>query len=115
MFLAQRATSLSASARALSRTRPALQNSLSTKRFLAAAALPDEADVVVIGGGSLGASTLYHLADRGVNAVLVEKDLLTAGTTWHSAGMLWNLRPDDSGQEISRYTRKMCTQLEATI
>jgi sarcosine dehydrogenase len=44
--------------------------------------------------------------------VLVEKDLLTAGTTWHSAGMLWNLRPDDSGQEISSYTRKMCAQLE---
>ena len=38
--------------------------------------------MVVIGGGSIGAATLYHLAAMGVtNAVLVEKDLLTAGTT----------------------------------
>ena len=55
--------------------------------------LPSSADVVVIGGGSIGASTLYHLAEQGVNAVLLEKDQMTAGTTWHSAGLLWRLRP----------------------
>jgi len=58
--------------------------------------LPESADTVVVGGGSLGASVLYHLQQRGLNAVLLEKDQLTAGTTWHSAGMLWRLRPSDT-------------------
>ena len=48
------------------------------------------------GGGSVGCQTLYHLAKRGVtNAVLLEKDQLTAGTTWHTAGLVWRLRPSD--------------------
>jgi len=42
--------------------------------------VPSEADVVVIGGGSLGCQTLYHLAKLGVtNTVLLEKEQLTAG------------------------------------
>jgi len=42
--------------------------------------VPTEADVVVIGGGSLGCQTLYHLAKMGItNTVLLEKDQLTAG------------------------------------
>jgi sarcosine dehydrogenase len=52
--------------------------------------LPSEADVVVIGGGSIGCSTLYHLAKMGVkNAVLIERDRITSGTTWHTAGWLY--------------------------
>ena len=48
---------------------------------------PASADVVVIGGGVSGCSALYHLAKLGVkDAVLIEKDSLTAGTTWHTAG-----------------------------
>lgn len=51
------------------------------------ASAPETADVVVVGGGVIGCATLYHLAKLGVtNAVLVEKDQLTAGTTWHTAG-----------------------------
>lgn len=68
---------------------------------------PSEADVVVIGGGSLGSSTLYHLAKQGVNAVLLEKDSITAGTTWHSAGLVWRLRPNDTEIELLNYTRHM--------
>src|SRR5258707_12247686 len=46
------------------------------------------ARVVVIGGGAMGVSLLYHLAKRGwTNAVLVEKHELTAGSTWHAAGL----------------------------
>jgi len=42
--------------------------------------IPTEADVVIIGGGSLGCQTMYHLAKMGVtNTVLLEKDQLTAG------------------------------------
>ena len=70
--------------------------------------MPDHADVVVIGGGSLGTSTLYHLAKYGIkNAILLEKDQLTAGTTWHSAGLVWRLRPSDVEAELLNYTRKL--------
>lgn len=49
--------------------------------------LPNTASVVVIGGGSLGCQTLYHLAKLGVTgAVLLERERLTSGTTWHTAG-----------------------------
>lgn len=48
--------------------------------------IPTSSDVVVIGGGSLGCSTAYHLAKLGVGVTLIEKDRLTAGTTWHTAG-----------------------------
>ena len=52
-------------------------------------ALPSSADVVIIGGGVIGCSTLYHLAKSGTtNVVLLEKDQLTSGTTWHTAGSL---------------------------
>ena len=47
---------------------------------------------MIIGGGSVGTSTLYHLTKLGVrNAVLLERDQLTSGTTWHSAGLVWRL------------------------
>lgn len=70
--------------------------------------VPSSADVVVIGGGSLGTSTLYHLAKYGIkNAILLEKDQLTAGTTWHSAGLVWRLRPSDIETELLNYTRDL--------
>ena len=53
--------------------------------------LPHEAKVVVIGGGIAGCSTAYHLADNGWNTVLIERDVLTSGTTWHAAGMVTQL------------------------
>ena len=52
-------------------------------------ALPSSADVVIIGGGVIGCSTLYHLAKNGLtNVILLERDQLTSGTTWHTAGRL---------------------------
>lgn len=58
----------------------------STNLYLSATCLR-AADVVVIGGGSLGCQTIYHLAKMGMtNVVLLERDRLTAGTTWHTAG-----------------------------
>jgi 4-methylaminobutanoate oxidase (formaldehyde-forming) len=53
--------------------------------------LPHEAKVVVIGGGIAGCSTAYHLANNGWNTVLIERDVLTSGTTWHAAGMVTQL------------------------
>ncbi len=72
------------------------------------ASVPEEADVVVIGGGSLGTSTLYHLMKHGVkNAVLIEKDQLSAGTTWHSAGLVWRLQPSDITVQLLNYTHNL--------
>uniref|UniRef100_A0A671T0R6 Sarcosine dehydrogenase n=1 Tax=Sinocyclocheilus anshuiensis TaxID=1608454 RepID=A0A671T0R6_9TELE len=66
------------------------------------------ADVVVIGGGSLGCQTLYHLCKLGMtNVVLLERDRLTAGTTWHTAGLLWQLRPSDTEVELLDHTRNV--------
>ncbi|XP_071948370.1 sarcosine dehydrogenase, mitochondrial-like [Antedon mediterranea] len=70
--------------------------------------VPAEADVVVIGGGAVGCSTLYHLTKLGVkNVVLIERDQLTAGTTWHTAGLLWRLRPNDTDTILQNYTRTL--------
>jgi 4-methylaminobutanoate oxidase (formaldehyde-forming) len=58
-----------------------------------AAAFPDQARIVVVGGGIMGCSTAYHLAKLGgKNVVLLDKDKLTSGSTWHAAGMVGQLR-----------------------
>uniref|UniRef100_A0A8C9X3Z5 Sarcosine dehydrogenase n=1 Tax=Sander lucioperca TaxID=283035 RepID=A0A8C9X3Z5_SANLU len=73
--------------------------------------LPRSADVVVIGGGSLGCQTIYHLAKMGMtNVVLLERDRLTAGTTWHTAGLLWQLRPSDVEVELLAHTRNVISK-----
>lgn len=58
--------------------------------------LPSEAEVLIIGGGVAGCYTLYHLAKRGVKAVLLERFELTSGTTWHTNGLMWRIRPNDT-------------------
>ena len=51
--------------------------------------LPSHARVVVIGGGVIGTSVAYHLALTGWReVVLLERDRLTSGTTWHAAGLM---------------------------
>ena len=51
--------------------------------------MKSHARVVVIGGGVVGVSTLYHLAKKGwSDCVLVERKELTSGSTWHAAGLL---------------------------
>ncbi|XP_072816597.1 sarcosine dehydrogenase, mitochondrial isoform X2 [Vicugna pacos] len=73
--------------------------------------LPSTASVVVIGGGSLGCQTLYHLAKLGVSgAVLLERQRLTSGTTWHTAGLLWQLRPSDVEVELLAHTRRVVSR-----
>ena len=53
-----------------------------------AAALPDRVQTVVVGGGIIGASTAYHIAKAGGDVLLLERDALTSGTTWHAAGLM---------------------------
>jgi glycine cleavage system aminomethyltransferase T/glycine/D-amino acid oxidase-like deaminating enzyme len=75
--------------------------------------LPSSASVVVIGGGIIGASVLYHLAKRGVEgAVLLERKQLASGTTWHAAGIVGQLRESSSQTELARYTTRLFQTLE---
>ena len=56
--------------------------------------LPSSSKVVVIGGGVIGCSVAYHLTKFGWNdVVLLERDQLTSGTTWHAAGLVSQLGP----------------------
>lgn len=74
--------------------------------------IPSSADVVIIGGGSAGCHTLYHLAKRGVKAVLLERAKLTAGTTWHTCGLIWRLRPNDVDVQLLNNSRDMLVALQ---
>lgn len=61
------------------------------------AALPDRAQVVIIGGGIIGCSVAYHLTRRGITDVIVlEQGTLTCGTTWHAAGLVSQLKSSHS-------------------
>jgi len=76
--------------------------------------LPAQAQVVVIGGGIAGCSTAYHLAKQGVSdVVLIEKDQLTAGSTWHAAGMVGQLRASASITRLLQYSVDLYQSLEA--
>lgn len=76
-------------------------------------ALPEKADVVVVGGGIIGASTLYHLAKAGVDhAVLVERKKLGSGTTWHAAGIVGQLRGSKTETDLAIYTTNLFKSLE---
>ncbi|XP_022914521.1 sarcosine dehydrogenase, mitochondrial [Onthophagus taurus] len=74
--------------------------------------VPQQADVVIIGGGSIGCSTLYQLCKKGVRAVLLEQGKVTCGTTWHTAGLFWRLRPNDVEIQLLEKTRQLLTNLE---
>ncbi|CAG0924572.1 unnamed protein product, partial [Notodromas monacha] len=75
--------------------------------------LPETADAVIIGGGSIGCNTLYHLTKLGMtNVILLEKHSLTAGTTWHTAGLLWRLRPSDTEIQLLAHGRNLIKGLE---
>ena len=63
--------------------------------------MKEHARVVVIGGGAMGVSLLYHLAKRGwSDIVLVEKNELTAGSTWHAAGLCTHFAHNPTIQEL---------------
>ncbi|MEP3845759.1 MAG: FAD-dependent oxidoreductase [Paracoccaceae bacterium] len=71
-------------------------------------ALPTTARVVIIGGGVVGTSTLYHLAKAGwKDCVLLEKNELTAGSTWHAAGNVPNFAGSWAVLNMQRYSADM--------
>ena len=75
--------------------------------------VPAWASVVVIGGGVMGCSTLYHLARNGVSdAILLERNQLTSGTTWHSAAQVRALRSTRNLTDLIRYSIGLYSALE---
>ena len=77
--------------------------------------LPERAQVVVVGGGIIGASTAYHLAGLGfTDVVLLERDQLTSGTTWHAAGLMVTFgSTSETSTEMRKYTKELYKTLEA--
>jgi len=66
----------------------------------------------VVGGGVVGSSVAYQLQKRGLSTLLLEAHQLTAGTTWHTAGMLWRLRPSYVDIELHTRTRQLAMELQ---
>ena len=77
---------------------------------------PGQARVVIIGGGAVGASALYHLAKAGwTDALLLEKNELTAGSTWHAAGNVPTFSSSWSIMNMQRYSAQLYRGLGAAV
>ncbi len=77
--------------------------------------IPAHARVVVVGGGVIGTSVAYHLALMGwKDVVLLERDRLTSGTTWHAAGLMVTFgSTSETSTEMRKYSRALYGRLEA--
>src|ERR1700682_5090042 len=77
--------------------------------------LPKPARVLVVGGGIIGCSVAYHLAHMGwKDVVLLERDRLTSGTTWHAAGLIVTFgSTSETSTEMRKYSRALYSRLEA--
>ena len=77
---------------------------------------PTSARIVIIGGGVVGTSAAYHLARRGVSdCVLLEKNELTAGSTWHAAGNVPTFSTAWSLMNMQRYSTELYARLGAEV
>lgn len=80
------------------------------------AELPSTARVVIIGGGAVGVSSLYHLAKAGwTDCVLLEKNELTSGSTWHAAGNVPTFSSSWSLMNMQRYSTELYRGLAAEV
>src|SRR6204780_746927 len=76
--------------------------------------LPARSRVVIIGGGVIGASVAYHLAELGwTDVLLLEQGQLSCGTTWHAAGLVGQLRASQAGTALVQYSTQLYERLEA--
>ena len=75
--------------------------------------MKNKAKVVVVGGGVVGVSALYHLAKKGwSDVVLVERKELTSGSTWHAAGLLPLFNMSYSVGQLHKYAVNLYKTLE---
>src|SRR3979490_3334310 len=75
--------------------------------------MKSSAQVVVIGGGVVGASVLYHLTKAGwTDVLLLERRELTAGSTWHAAGGMHTLNGDPNVARLQQYTIQLYEQIQ---
>ncbi|MBE9524709.1 MAG: FAD-binding oxidoreductase, partial [Chloroflexi bacterium] len=75
--------------------------------------LPTQAQVVIIGGGVGGCSIAYHLSDLGwTDVVVLERHELTSGSTWHSAGLVGQLRSDANLTRMMSYSTDLYRRLK---
>ena len=78
--------------------------------------LPESVKTIVIGGGVVGCSVAYHLAKFGwKDTILLERDQLTSGTTWHAAGLVSQLGPSAAITKIRKYTLDLYKELEKKV
>jgi 4-methylaminobutanoate oxidase (formaldehyde-forming) len=86
-----------------------------TTALAGSATLPAQTRAVVVGGGVIGTSVAYHLAVMGwEDVVLLERDRLTSGTTWHAAGLMVTFgSTSETSTEMRKYTRALYSRLEA--
>ncbi len=76
--------------------------------------IPSRAQVVIVGGGVIGASVAYHLTTLGwTDVVLLEQGTLSCGTTWHAAGLVGPLRASESGTRLVQYSAELYASLES--
>ena len=77
--------------------------------------LPSHARVVVFGGGVVGCSVLFHLAKFGwKEVVLLERNELTSGSSWHAAGQIHTISSDPNISRLQSYTIDLYKEIEKT-
>ncbi len=77
--------------------------------------LPKQTQVVIIGGGAVGASCAYHIAREGWDVVLLEKNELTAGSTWHAAGNCPSFSTSWAVMNMQRYSLDLYRRLAEEV
>ncbi len=78
--------------------------------------IPHSTKIVIIGGGVIGCSVAYHLTKFGCkDVVLLERDQLTSGTTWHAAGLVSQLGPTAAVTKIRKYSLDLYKKLEKEV
>ncbi|MDB4961115.1 MAG: Sarcosine dehydrogenase [Myxococcales bacterium] len=94
---------------------PVLTFTVSCLLRMSSPELPQRARVVIVGGGIIGCSVAYHLAHMGwTDVVLLERDRLTSGTTWHAAGLMVTFgSTSETSTEMRKYSCDLYERLEA--
>ncbi len=78
--------------------------------------IPNKTKVVIIGGGVIGCSVAFHLAKFGwKDTIVLERDQLTSGTTWHAAGLVSQLGPSAAVTKIRKYSLDLYKELEKKV